>query len=99
MNPRVSVEQVVQLARLHHVLDALSGIYFGQSSGTWRGTPKRGWYAWSDGQGNQASLEWRSGELIGIAFDRQSDRSEWELDEDDRRPLRWLKGLPASLRA
>jgi hypothetical protein len=99
MGERVTVEHVVRQARLHHVLFSLGGIYFGQYNGTWSGTLQRGWYAWSDGQGNQASLAWKSGQLIGVAFDHESDRSEWQLDEDEREPLKWLKGLPPSLRA
>jgi hypothetical protein len=89
---------LIAMARVHHVLFAFAGLYYGGSGGAWEGNAKKGSYVYDDNQGNRVILAWQKDMLVGLVFDHESERSEYDEDEDDRRPLRWLKGLPARVR-
>jgi hypothetical protein len=86
------------MARLHHVLFTLSGLYYG-GGGTWHGTSKHGWYAWDNGSGDRLVIAWNPRALVGLVFDHESDRSEHDVDEDERAPLRWLEGIRGPAKA
>lgn len=85
--------RVIEMTRVHHALFTLSALYFGGAGGTWHGTSKLGWYAHTNGCGDQFDFAWNSRGLIGLVFDHESERSQYNIDEDKRTPLRWLRGI------
>lgn len=83
--------RVIEMTRLHHALFTLSALYFGDPGGTWHGTSKVGWYSYSCI--HRFDFAWNARGLVGLVFDHESDRSQWNVDEDKRTPFRWLRGV------
>jgi len=83
-------------ARLHHILFTLSSLYYGdgEPGGTWRGS----WYAYDNGSGDRIVVAWNAKATVALVFDHESSRSEYDLDEDDRQPLRHLRGIAGPAR-
>lgn len=84
--------RVIEMTRVHHALFTLSALYFGDAGGTWHGTSKLGWYAYNNGCGDRFDFAWNARGLVGLVFNHESDRSQYNIDEDKRTPFRWLRG-------
>jgi len=85
--------RVIEMTRVHHALQTLSALYFGGAGGTWHGTSNVGWYAYSNGEGDRFDFAWNSRGLVGLVFNHESERSQYNIDEDKRTPFRWLRGI------
>ena len=97
----VTRESVIRSARLHHVLGAISTIYYGLPGSQWIGDDERGEYRYDNMQGENVAIRWEPsadgdspGPLIALVYTTESDRNEGRLAEAQRRPLRHLSGLP-----
>jgi hypothetical protein len=86
---------VVRMARLHHFLSAISGLYY--PNVTPGGALGKGEYFYDNGSGDRFVIGWTKDAFVALAFAHESDRSEFDEDEDDRRPLVHLKKLPPRL--
>ncbi|MCA9667574.1 MAG: ankyrin repeat domain-containing protein [Myxococcales bacterium] len=106
---RVDRQVLIEGARLHHVLASISSIYYEDVSfSEWQGDEEQGSYAYDNGQGDRLTMRWlapgpsaaaaRRGPLCGLAFGHESERSQYERDEDER-TLEALGALPLPLRA
>lgn len=91
--------RVIEMTRLHHALFTLSNLYFGEAGGTWHGTAKIGRYAYDNGCGDRFDFAWNARGLVGLVFDHESDRSQYDLDESERMPLRWMRGIKGPAKA
>jgi hypothetical protein len=91
--------RVIEMTRLHHALFTLSTLYFGEAGGTWHGTSKLGWYAYGNGCGDRFDFAWNPRGFVGLVFDHESERSQYNIDEDERTPFRWLRGITGPAKA
>lgn len=63
-------------------------------------TARRGGFGESNGQGANIGVLWDERGVVGLVFDKDSDRNEaagGHIPEDRYQPLRWLEGLPEGL--
>lgn len=95
----VGRSEIVDAARLYAVLDALSTVHYPNvSTSEWSGDTETGSYYYDPCTGDRFELSWTPTTVVGAAFDHESERSEWNLDEEDRRPLRWLGDVSDEVR-
>lgn len=87
------------MTRVHHAVFTLSTLYFSEAGGTWHGDVKRGWYAYDNGEGDRFDFAWNARGLVGLVFAHESPRSEYSIDEKQRSPLRWLRGITGPAKA
>ncbi len=87
----VGRSEIVDAARLFAVLDAVSTVHYPDVTvSEWSGNTETGSYYHDPCTGDRFQLSWTPTAVVGAAFDHESERSEWNLDEEDGRPLRWL---------
>ena len=84
--------RVIAMTRVHHALFSLSSLYFG-GGGTWHGTIKDGWYAYSNGSGDRTDFAWSPRGMVILVFDHESSRSQFDRPQRERTPLRYLPGV------
>lgn len=91
-------ESFIQHALLHHLTGLTSALFWEQLGGAWEGDFDNGAYNYHDGCGDHYTLEWDASDLVGLVFAHESERSQWDLDEDERDPYLHLPGLPPACR-
>ncbi|MBW2736242.1 MAG: ankyrin repeat domain-containing protein [Deltaproteobacteria bacterium] len=85
-------------ARLHHVLHCISHLHYpGTAVVEWSGDDTTGSFYFDDLSGDRIVLAWNAAGLVGLAFDHESERSQY--GEDECTPLKWLGELPTTLRS
>lgn len=89
--------QIISQARVHHVIQCFSSLYFEGHNSTWYGDNGEGSYCYSDGQGNVISIAWNFGGVVAFAFDHEFP-NEYDLPVSDRMPLSKLWNLPEYMR-
>ena len=98
MTHAMTRESFIQRALLHHLCQRTSDLFYDMESSVWDGTPADGAHNYQDGSGDFYTLEWNDSELVGLVFAHESERSQWDLDEDERQPYKHLVGLPEACR-
>ncbi|MBW2736236.1 MAG: ankyrin repeat domain-containing protein [Deltaproteobacteria bacterium] len=85
-------------ARLHHVLHGISHLHYpGTAVVEWSGDDTAGSFYFDDLSGDRIVMAWNAAGLVGLAFDHESERSQY--GEDERTPLKRLADLPSTLRS
>ena len=95
----VDRSHLVRMARLHHVANSMSAIYYGLPDTRWSGDASEGEHAYDNGQGDNFTIRWTESGLVALAFAHESERSEFSLPVDQRKPLAHLPDLPVELTA
>lgn len=93
--PQLTRDGFVESAVLHFMATVVSSLYRGFPPASFEGDRHDGAYAHHNGSGDHFALEWDRTRLVALAFDHESDRSEFSSDPHHRDPYRHLAGLPA----
>jgi len=89
--PPAPRDAIVEQARLHATLAALSAIHYrGVSVSEWSGDRVDGSYYYDPLSGDRFCLRWNADRVVLAVFDHESDRSQYDLDDDAHTPLAHL---------
>lgn len=92
-------DAIVDAARLHAICDAIGAVhYVGCSVSEWTGDRSAGSYYYDPLSGDRLALRWTASRLVAAVFAHESERSQYNDDDDDLEPLRWLGSSDPGLR-
>jgi hypothetical protein len=91
-------DSFIRHALLHHLTGLVSALFWDSLGGAWQGDFQDGAYNYHNGCGDYYTLEWNTSDLVALIFAHESERSQWDVDEDERAPYRHLVGLPQACR-